>query len=195
MSRTGSTIVCPLAWAALAQPLMKSCSSPRNSSGESLTLCLTRYPTFFFFYSNIYWKCLTELRRQKINGVPVSRALRPNLTRWIIYHFVTGHLFATPPQLLSSSIILFLTVLDWVHPMPKLEIRPFFCWPPVPLCVCVCRSMMLNFLKWPWHACVPLRGPFPLTLWMLVWEQHWRNRHPWMHRATLTPNPSTLPSE
>lgn len=194
MSRTGSTTVFPLAWAALAQPLMKSCSSPRNSSGESLTLCLTRYPKgFLFFFSNTYWKCWKELGRQEVSEVPVSRAAEANLTRWIIYQFVTGHLFATLPPLLSSSIILFLTAR--LCPPHTWAADEAFFSTRRPFCVCVCRSMMLNFSKWPQHACVPSREPSPLTLWMPVWEQRWRNRRPWMHRATLTPNPSILPSE
>lgn len=58
-----------------------------------------------------------------------------------------------------------------------------------------CRNMMLTFSRWPHYACVPSLEPYRLTLWILVLEQHWRNRHQWMQRATLIPNPSTLPSE
>lgn len=148
---------------------------------------------FGFFFSNTYWKCWKELGRQEVSEVPVSRAAEANLTRWIIYQFVTGHLFATLPPLLSSSIILFLTAR--LCPPHTWAADEAFFSTRRPFCVCVCRSMMLNFSKWPQHACVPSREPSPLTLWMPVWEQRWRNRRPWMHRATLTPNPSILPSE
>lgn len=63
---------------------------------------------------------------EKSMELPWAGLLGQNLTRWIIYQFVTGHLFATPPPLLSSSIILFLTVFDWLHPIPELPMKPFF---------------------------------------------------------------------
>lgn len=55
--------------------------------------------------------------------------------------------------------------------------------------------MMLNFLKWPSPAFVPSLELCLRTLWMPVLGQQWRSRYQWMHRATLTPNQSTLPSE
>lgn len=45
-SRTGSTTVCRLVWAALAWHQRRSSSSPRSSSGEFLTPSLTRYKQF-----------------------------------------------------------------------------------------------------------------------------------------------------
>lgn len=58
-----------------------------------------------------------------------------------------------------------------------------------------CRNMTPNSSKWPSPACVPLLERCPPTSWTPASERRWRNRLQWTQKETLTPYPSTLPSE
>lgn len=136
MSRTGSTTVFPLAWAALAQPLMKSCSSPRNSSGESLTLCLTRYPKGFLFVffltpTGSVEKSWGGKRSVKFPWAELLRQISPDESFISLWQATSLRHFLRSCRLpLSSSWL-----LDCVHPIPELQMKPFF-RPAVPF-VCV----------------------------------------------------------
>lgn len=103
--------------------------------------------------------------------------------------------FMLPPSLFLCSAQSVHLIAEQAGPHCGKMVRKSVCNPPLCWICLLCRSMMLNFSKWPCHACVPSLEPCLRTLWMPVLEQHWRNRRQWMHKATSIPNPSTLRSE